>query len=88
MKTRLILGNRGTNDPSHCGNYIFGDYQDTRYFKGTEDPVGSGRFVRTEMSVKCSNISQNCDNPSRILSFGEDYDGEVYILAENVKKFL
>jgi hypothetical protein len=72
---------RGTRDACHCGKYIFADYQDTVYFTGTENPPDSGMYTKQAITVKCSSENPRCAFPGNIYSFGEDDDGEVYILG-------
>ena len=72
---------RGVKDACHCGAYIFADFQDSVYFTGTENPPNSGVYTKTVISTKCSSNDPRCAFPANIYSFGQDDDGEIYILG-------
>ncbi|XP_070578938.1 HHIP-like protein 1 isoform X1 [Ptychodera flava] len=74
---------RGCQSPNLQGHYIFGDFVNGRLFKLTEN-AQSGRW---ESHNVCMGDESICNNgligsyPTKILSFGEDEAGEVYILS-------
>lgn len=59
---------RGQDLPDLAGNYIFGDYCSGIVW--TLTPQADGNWLRTELMQA----------PSEITSFGEDADGEVYVI--------
>ncbi|MCY4437513.1 MAG: PQQ-dependent sugar dehydrogenase [Chloroflexi bacterium] len=62
---------RGQQLPALAGNYIFGDYCSGIVW--TLTPQADGAWLRTVLFVA----------PSEITSFGEDADGEVYVIIRN-----
>jgi glucose/arabinose dehydrogenase len=59
---------RGTQFPTLIGHYLFGDYCSGRIWSLTEDP--QGRWT----------MRQLIDSPFSISSFGEDEQGELYVI--------
>ncbi len=59
---------RGTQYPALIGHYLFGDYCSGRIWSLTEDP--QGRWT----------MRQLIDSPFSISSFGEDEQGELYVI--------
>jgi len=59
---------RGTQFPALIGHYLFGDYCSGRIWSLTEDP--QGRWT----------MRQLIDSPFSISSFGEDEQGELYVI--------
>jgi len=59
---------RGTQFPTLIGHYLFGDYCSGRIWSLTEDP--QGRWT----------MRQLIDSPFSISSFGEDEQGELYVV--------
>jgi hypothetical protein len=76
---------RGKRDACQCGKYIFGDYQDQRYFQGVESPPLSGHYTMDSMSTVCSSQSVGCTAPGNIYSFSEDREGDLYICGGTVR---
>lgn len=62
---------RGNQLPDLAGNYIFGDY--CTGYVWTLTPQADGTWLRTLL----------LQAPSEITSFGEDADGEVYVIIRN-----
>ena len=62
---------RGKNLPALVGNYIFGDYCSGIVW--TLTPQADGAWLRTVL----------LNAPSEITSFGEDAQGEVYVIIRN-----
>ncbi|XP_070578937.1 HHIP-like protein 2 [Ptychodera flava] len=76
---------RGCQSPSLQGHYIFGDFYNGRLFKLTENPE-SGSWESHNVRLGDESICNNGligSYPNKILSFGEDEAGEVYILSTN-----
>eukprot|EP00117_Sycon_ciliatum_P041276 scpid19666/ scgid30222/ HHIP-like protein 1 len=75
---------RGCQWPNMEGRYFYGDYSSGKLFSLTEDPQSPTGWVNKEV---CLGSSKTCTNrmtgqlPRAILSFGEDEQGEIYILA-------
>ncbi|NP_001161565.1 Hhip-like protein [Saccoglossus kowalevskii] len=74
---------RGCQSPNLKGHYIFGDFVNGRLFKLIEDK-NTGEWNNFDI---CLGDNSVCNNgligtfPGKILSFGEDESGEVYILS-------
>ncbi|XP_012942641.1 HHIP-like protein 1 [Aplysia californica] len=72
---------RGCENPALEGQYIYGDYTSSRLFSLKEE---GGTWTNKEVTLCGSTL---CDGGLRgclrdyILSFGEDEDGEIYILT-------
>ncbi|XP_064615689.1 HHIP-like protein 2 [Liolophura sinensis] len=73
---------RGCDSPNLKGYYIFGDYQSGRLFKMKED--SSGNWNRETLSFCDGSVcmkGQQSFAERFILSFGQDREGEVYMLS-------
>ncbi|XP_070576817.1 HHIP-like protein 1 [Ptychodera flava] len=76
---------RGCQSPNLQGLYIFGDCHNGKLFKLTENPE-TGAW---ESERLCMGDASICNSgltgiyPTKILSFGEDESGELYILSTN-----
>ncbi|XP_070569880.1 HHIP-like protein 2 isoform X2 [Ptychodera flava] len=76
---------RGCQSPNLQGLYIFGDFYNGKLFKLTENPE-TGAW---ESERLCMGDDSICNSgltgiyPTKILSFGEDESGELYILSTN-----
>ncbi|CAH1790930.1 unnamed protein product [Owenia fusiformis] len=74
---------RGCQNPNLEGMYIYGDFVTGRIWKMIEDPT-TGQWDNSEVTMcgpdVCFNGLVGTYEPN-ILSFGEDQDGELYILT-------
>jgi hypothetical protein len=80
---------RGCAFPNLQGLYIYGDYSTGRVFalKEEEGEDGGVRWERSELcmgdEMVCTDGLVGKERERHILSFGEDEDGEIYILVTN-----
>ncbi|XP_077995601.1 HHIP-like protein 2 isoform X2 [Glandiceps talaboti] len=74
---------RGCQSPNLNGHYIFGDFHNGKLFKLIED---KDTMAWSSLEI-CMGDDTVCNNgltgsyPTKILSFGEDESGEVYLLS-------
>ncbi|GFO15898.1 hhip-like protein 1 [Plakobranchus ocellatus] len=72
---------RGCENPALDGEYIYGDYVSKRLFALNES---DGDWVNRELQMCGDEMCQGCLQGTldeNILSFGEDEDGEIYIMT-------
>lgn len=76
---------RGCHSPNLNGMYFFGDFMTGRLFRLKENQT-TGNWDHKEVTMcgdfSCNGLLSNKYVP-RIISFGEDEDGEVYMLSSN-----
>lgn len=77
---------RGCQFPSLRGKYIFGDFVTKRLFALSEDDGGGDVWEVEDLCLGDTSICHgglvgNETEARKILSFGEDEDGELYVLA-------
>lgn len=69
------------------GSYIFADYFGV-LIQGKETVPGGDIWNFSKVSTKCtSNSAKECKKIDNIFSFGQDRDGDVYIMANDVRMF-
>lgn len=68
---------RGNNIPSIKGKYIFGDWKGTMYFLEEVQ----GKWIMKNLSIEGK---KDNDVDMNINSFGEDENGEIYILGQKI----
>lgn len=82
---RCVIGGviyKGTKNPCLCGSYLFADFEDDLFFSGVENPPISGIFDLNVLKPWCSGESPiPCVSPENVVHFGEDTNGEVYIVS-------
>lgn len=67
------------------GNYIFADYFGV-LMQGKETVRGSNIWNFGKISTKCaSNSLKKCNTLDNVFSFGQDSEGDVYIMAKDVR---
>src|SRR5690606_36542991 len=65
---------RGTQIPELAGRYVFGDY-------GTADGGGRLFFIDENEQIQELTLAGGAALARRVLGFGQDADGELYVLA-------
>jgi glucose/arabinose dehydrogenase len=84
VRTAIIGGYvyRGTNVPDLAGRYVFGDYTNPAnppggaIFLAEEDAAGNWQFAQLPIATSSDNRIDR-----HVLAFGQDLQGEVYILT-------
>ena len=74
---------RGCMNPNFYGKYFFGDFAEGNMWTLEED-TSSGEWTRSDLKTCGPDVCSNGltgSYPRNIMSFGEDADGEIYLLT-------